>query len=68
MVNIQNDIFRAYDIRGIVGKDIDHSVAYKIARAFGSYLINHKKNTIAISGDVRPSTDILLEYLCRTRQ
>ncbi|MEM2095776.1 MAG: phosphomannomutase/phosphoglucomutase [Candidatus Caldarchaeum sp.] len=28
-------IFRAYDIRGVYGRDIDEDVAYKVGRAFG---------------------------------
>ncbi|MCS7129349.1 MAG: phosphomannomutase/phosphoglucomutase, partial [Candidatus Caldarchaeum sp.] len=29
------NIFRAYDIRGVYGRDIDEEVAYKVGRAFG---------------------------------
>ena len=63
MVNINKHIFREYDIRGIVDIDIDQNVAYKIGRAFGAYIINNNKKNVAISGDVRPSTDLLFEYL-----
>jgi phosphomannomutase / phosphoglucomutase len=32
------NIFREYDIRGVVGRDLDAGVAETIARAFGTYL------------------------------
>ena len=41
MVSIQKNIFRAYDIRGIVGEEINNDLAYKIGRGFGTYLINN---------------------------
>ena len=63
MDKINRNIFRAYDIRGVVGEDINEDLAYKIGRGFGAYLINNSRKTAAISGDVRPSTDELLKAL-----
>jgi len=63
MEKIPNNIFREYDIRGIVGEEIDDNLALKIGKGFGSYLIRNHKKDIAISGDVRLSTDSLLESL-----
>ena len=63
MGNIVNNIFREYDIRGIVDKEVDNNLAYNIGRGFGSYLINNNRNKIAISGDVRHSTDALMTHL-----
>ena len=60
---VLNHIFRTYDIRGIVGPEIDDNLSFLIGRAFGSYLKKNKKSRIAISGDVRPSTKPLLEKL-----
>ena len=60
---VLNHIFRTYDIRGIVGPEIDDNLSFLIGRAFGSYLKKNKKSKIAISGDVRPSTKSLLEKL-----
>ncbi len=31
-------IFKAYDIRGVYGKDLNEEIAYKIGRAFVTYL------------------------------
>jgi phosphomannomutase len=35
-------IFREYDIRGIVDKDLDDDVYYKLGRAYGAFLYNQK--------------------------
>ena len=63
MNKIQKNIFREYDIRGIVGEEINEVLAYKIGRGFGTFLINNNREKIAISGDVRPSTDTLIKHL-----
>ncbi len=54
MVNAQ--IFRQYDIRGIVGKDLDNEVLYLIGKAFGTYLRRKGLKNTVIGGDVRLST------------
>ena len=56
MNKISNEIFRAYDIRGIVDTQINESLSYNIGRAYGTYSVRNHKNRIAVSGDVRPST------------
>ena len=38
MAQVSPDIFKAYDIRGIDGRDIDGDVAEKIGRAFAHVL------------------------------
>ncbi|MDO9541069.1 MAG: phosphomannomutase/phosphoglucomutase [Kiritimatiellia bacterium] len=60
-------IFKAYDIRGIVGKDLTEDIALKIGRAFVSYL-NCRK--IVIGQDMRPHSKLLFDALARglTRQ
>ena len=57
------NIFRAYDIRGIVDKEVTNELALNIGKAYGTFLIRNSKKTIGISGDVRLSTDTLLENL-----
>ena len=37
-MQINPEIFRSYDIRGIAGKDLNREVAEKIGRSFGSYI------------------------------
>jgi len=49
-------IFRQYDIRGIVDKDLNNDTVYYIARAYGTFLKRKKANNCAIGGDARLST------------
>jgi len=54
MVNPQ--IFRQYDIRGIVGEDLNNEVLYLIGKAYGTYLRRKGLKNTVIGGDVRLST------------
>ncbi len=47
---MNTNIFRAYDIRGIHGKDIDADVMENIGKAFGSYI---KDDIVVVGRDVR---------------
>tara|TARA_X000001036_G_scaffold88399_1_gene80522 strand:- start:3617 stop:4996 length:1380 start_codon:yes stop_codon:yes gene_type:complete len=58
-----HNIFRAYDIRGIVGTEITDELSLNIGRAFGSYILNKDKSVVGVSADVRPSSKSLLENL-----
>ena len=62
-VELIKNIFRAYDIRGIVDKEVTNELALSIGKAYGSFLIKNNKKTIGVSGDVRLSTESLLDYL-----
>ena len=55
-------IFRKYDIRGIVESDFTPEVVTDLGRAFGTYVRREGGKTIAISGDVRPSSPLLINY------
>lgn len=48
------EIFREYDIRGIADSELSSDVVRKIGSAFAGYI---KKGPIAISGDIRISTE-----------
>jgi len=54
MVNPQ--IFRQYDIRGLVDKDLNSDVVNLIGRAFGTFVRRKGKKTVVIGGDARLST------------
>ena len=57
-------IFRAYDIRGIFGKDLLIQDAYYIGRAFGSLLLSYSKTPLIYLGyDVRLSSKPLADSL-----
>ncbi|HMO52497.1 MAG TPA: phosphomannomutase/phosphoglucomutase [Kiritimatiellia bacterium] len=53
-------IFKAYDIRGIYGKDLDEALAGKIGRAFATFLGCKK---VVIGHDMRPHSVPLFKAL-----
>lgn len=54
-INISPSIFKAYDIRGIVGKTLNPDVAFQIGRAFASAVLAKGEKTVAIGRDGRLS-------------
>ena len=58
-------IFRAYDIRGIVGEDLTAGSVYRIARAFATLALDAGRDRIVIGGDGRRSTGALRHTLAR---
>ena len=56
-------IFREYDIRGIVGKDILAEDAENIGKAYGSLLKKQNKKTVSVGRDCRLSSDQFAESL-----
>ncbi|AEK62551.1 phosphomannomutase/phosphoglucomutase [Collimonas fungivorans] len=55
MLPIQNSIFKAYDIRGIVGKTLDAGIARQIGQAFGTAARAKGEKTVIIGRDGRLS-------------
>ena len=55
MLPLQKTIFKAYDIRGIVGKTLDAGIAKKIGLAFGIAARAKGENTVVIGRDGRLS-------------
>jgi phosphomannomutase/phosphoglucomutase len=56
-------IFRAYDIRGIVGKDLNIELARYIGLAVGSEVVESGEPKVAVARDTRPSGVGLVESL-----
>ena len=48
--------FKAYDIRGELGEELNEDIAYRIGRAYGEFL---KPKTIVVGGDVRLTSESL---------
>lgn len=59
------EIFRAYDIRGVVGDTLTLGAVYGIARAFATLAIDGGQRRIAVGGDGRGSTETLRRELLR---
>ena len=62
---INSNIFREYDIRGVVEKDFDDSLVFDIGRAYGTYLVNNNFDNISVSGDIRFTTPDLKKNLIK---
>jgi phosphomannomutase / phosphoglucomutase len=63
-MNINKNIFRGYDIRGIYGVDLNEDIAYLIGRSYGSYLINKiNSNKCIVGHDARTSSPSLSKSL-----
>lgn len=54
---LQPGIFREYDIRGVVGDDLDDQAVALVGRAFGTMLVRKGKRTVVIGRDVRESSE-----------
>lgn len=57
------EIFKAYDIRGIIGKTLDKDIAYQIGRAYGSEAVAAGMKVVAIGRDGRVSGPDMAEAL-----
>ena len=65
MAQINPNIFREYDIRGVVGVDIDEEVVETIGKGFGTYLNSMGKKIISSGRDCRLSSPALSEAIIR---
>ncbi len=61
---LRQQIFRQYDVRGIVGRDLSADVARTLGRAYAAYLANHGiAGAVAVGRDNRPSGQMLRDGL-----
>lgn len=58
---MNESIFRANDIRGIVERDFTDDVVFDLGRGFGSYMRRRDHRTLVIGHDLRPSSPHLAE-------
>lgn len=54
--------FKAYDIRGKLGEELNEDIAWRIGRAYGEFL---KPKTIVLGGDVRLTSEALKMALAK---
>ncbi|MBP8646611.1 MAG: phosphomannomutase/phosphoglucomutase [Syntrophobacteraceae bacterium] len=63
-------VFREYDIRGIVGKEIEDQDVVRLGKAFGTHMMERGRDKIVVGRDCRLSSgryrDLLLEGLIST--
>ena len=64
------DIFREYDIRGVVGKDLTTATVELIGKAIGTHISRHGGKTLTVGRDMRKSSiefrDALIKGLLST--
>lgn len=64
-MNIDKNIFREYDIRGIAGVDLTKEAIHKIGQSFASIAQDKEITKVAIAQDVRLSSPYLTESLIK---
>jgi phosphomannomutase/phosphoglucomutase len=62
---INPHIFREYDIRGVVDRDLTDEAVYLLAMGFGTYLRQNQLKKISLGGDVRLSTERFRQILIK---
>lgn len=60
---MNRQIFREYDIRGIVGEDLTEEVVTNIGRAFGTVVARNGGKKVTVGRDARESSPDLEKYL-----
>ncbi len=55
-MRINPQIFREYDIRGIVGKDLTGEIVKMLGKSFGTYIISKGGNKVSVGRDNRLSS------------
>ena len=58
---IKAQVFRQYDIRGIVDEELNEESYYLIGKGFGTYLHGKGLNNLVIGGDARHSTRAFMD-------
>lgn len=64
-MKVNANIFRAYDLRGLVGTDLSPELAEHLGRAFGTYMIRQGLSEFIVGRDHRESSPIYSEQLIK---
>ncbi len=60
---LNEEIFREYDIRGTADRDLSNENVKLIGKAYGTYMVKHKKKNIVVGRDSRLSSDRIFNNL-----
>jgi len=63
--DLPGNIFRAYDVGGIVGEELTRDLAYELGRAIGSEAYARGQQRVVVGRDGRDSGDLLINALCK---
>ena len=64
-MKIKPEIFREYDIRGVVDKDLTQNTVELIGKGIGTYFRRHSKKEVALGRDHRLSSPLYSEALSK---
>ncbi|MEW6407575.1 MAG: phosphomannomutase/phosphoglucomutase [Patescibacteria group bacterium] len=64
-MKINRHIFRGYDLRGLVDKDLNEEIVEHIGKAFGTYLVKRGINKVIVGYDCRETSPKYSEALTR---
>jgi phosphomannomutase / phosphoglucomutase len=62
-VQINPQIYREYDIRGVVDKDLTPAIVKRLGQGFGTYMIQHNRLNLVVGRDGRLSSKSFAEAL-----
>ncbi|MEM7167657.1 MAG: phosphomannomutase/phosphoglucomutase [Planctomycetota bacterium] len=62
-MQLPEHIFRAYDIRGIIGEDLSEEIVSRIGLGYGTLMASEGRKKIAVGHDVRESSPIFAKAL-----
>ena len=57
------NVFREYDVRGVVDKDLNEEFVFNLGRAIGTYAVRHKIINMTIGRDCRLSSEAYANFL-----
>ena len=63
--NINQNIFREYDLRGIAETDLTEDVAYTLGKSYGTYMANQGHTKVIIGHDNRTTSPMLNNALIK---
>jgi len=64
-MSVPSNIFKTYDIRGIVGKELNPELVESIGKAFGTYLLERGTTETVVGRDSRSTSDEYSEILIK---
>jgi len=59
------EVFREYDVRGVVGSDLNPDFVYLLGRAIGTYAVRHGVRTMTLGRDCRLSSEAYQDAIGR---
>jgi len=65
MINISDNIFRGYDLRGLVDKELNEQTVTAIAKGYGTFLLQRRIYDCVVGHDSRLSSPVYRDYVIK---